>query len=102
MHSRALGGAIGVTAAAGLFLLTIVQLLADPTGLPIGLLSQFFYGYSLTWAGACIGAAWAGAVGFLCGWLLGLTHNLTINAWVCLVRMRAELSQRRNFIDHLR
>ena len=102
MHARALGGAIGVTAGAALFLLTAVQLLAPHARLPIGLLTQYFPGYALTWSGAVIGALWAGAVGFAGGWILGLTHNLTGYVWVAVARVRAELSQRRNFIDQVR
>ena len=49
-----------------------------------------------------VGAAWAAACGFAGGWLLGVTHNLTMAAWMFAVRMRTELSQQRNFIDHLR
>ena len=70
VHSRALGGAIGVTTAVGVFLLTILQVVAGPQGLQVGLLTHYFYGYDVTWAGAFIGAAWAAAVGFVAGWLL--------------------------------
>lgn len=102
VHARALGGAIGVTAAAGMFLLTAVDVLAGPVGLPLHLLSNYFYGYHVSWIGACVGAAWAGAAGFAGGWLLGVVHNGTVHAWLVSVRVRTDLSQRRNFIDHLR
>ena len=102
VHARALGGAMGVTAAAGMFLLTAVHVVAGPVGLPLYLLSNYFYGYDVSWLGACVGAVWAGAVGFAGGWLLGVVHNVTIHAWLVSVRVRTELSQRRNFIDHLR
>ncbi|MEQ1727831.1 MAG: hypothetical protein ABL982_05575, partial [Vicinamibacterales bacterium] len=63
---------------------------------------QYFYGYDVTWAGAVIGAAWTGAVGFFSGWLLGFTHNRVMATWLLLVRIKTELSQRRNLFDHLR
>lgn len=102
VHSRALGGAIGVTTAVGVFLLTILQVVASPRGLQVGLLTHYFYGYDVTWIGACVGAAWAAFVGFLAGWLLGFTHNRTMDVWMFIVRQRAELSQRRDYLDPIR
>jgi hypothetical protein len=55
----------------------------------------------VTWPGAFVGAAWAAVIGFACGWLLGFTHNRTIDGWLLLTRIRTDLSQRRNFVDHL-
>jgi hypothetical protein len=91
-----------VTAALALFLLTVFHVLTGAPGLPLGLLSQYFYGYGVSWPGALVGAAAHAACGFAGGWLLGVTHNLTKAAWMFAVRMRTELSQQRNFIDHLR
>lgn len=91
-----------MTAAAGMFLLTAVHVLAGPLGPPLYLLSNYFYGYDVSWAGAVVGALWAGVVGFVGGWLLGVTHNGIIHVWLLFVRARTDLSQRRNFIDHLR
>ncbi len=85
-----------------MFLLTVYHVLAEPAGLPIGLLGQYFYGYDVTWAGAVFGAAWAGGVGFFSGWLLGFTHNRVMLVWLLLVRIKTDLSQRRNLFDHLR
>ncbi len=102
VHARALGAAIGVTTGGGLGLLTVFHVVMGEAGLPIGLLGQYFYGYDITWFGALAGAAWGGAAGFVAGWLLGAVHNLTLDLWLLVVRQRTELSQRRNFLDHLR
>ena len=102
MHARALAGALGVTAALGLFLLTVFHVVTGAPGLPLYLLSQYFYGYAVTWPGAFVGAVWAALVGAAGGWLLGVTHNLTMAGWMAVVRMRTDLSQQRNVIDHLR
>lgn len=102
VHARALGIAIGVTTGCGLFILTVFHVIAGEEGLPIGLLSQYFYGYDITWSGAIAGAVWAGAAGYVGGWLLGAVHNLTLDLWLLAVRQKTELSQKRNFLDHLR
>ncbi|MGH9387563.1 MAG: hypothetical protein ACRD2N_25160, partial [Vicinamibacterales bacterium] len=48
-HKRALGVAVGLTAGMGIFLLTAVHVALGVDGLDIGLLSQYFYGYQVTW-----------------------------------------------------
>lgn len=102
VHSRALGGAVGITAAGALFLITVFHVVVRPNTFPIGLLGQYFYGYSETWTGAAVGAAWGLATGFAGGWLLGFMHNTTVDLWLVFVRARADLTQRRNILDELR
>jgi hypothetical protein len=102
VHARALGFAIGVTSGVSMFLLTAIHVVFRPDGLPLGLLRQYLYGYRVSWTGALVGAAWATAIGGGAGWLLGATHNVTVTTWLLLVRSRAELSLKRNVVDHLR
>ena len=102
IHKVALGIAIGVPAAGATLLLTLFHVVFQPKALPLGLLSQFFYGYNETWGGAFIGAAWASGVGFAGGWLVGFVHNLNLDLWLMLVHARADLSQKRNALDHIR
>lgn len=102
LHKRAFGMAVGLAAALMTVLLTAVPLLRG-TGDPInlGLLAQYFRGYTVSWTGALIGAAWAGFVGFVMGWFLAFCRNALLAFRVLLLRARAEYGQTRDFMDHI-
>ena len=100
-HKRALGVAVGLTAGVGVLVVTAFHVVVQPDGLPLHLLGQYFYGYTVTWRGALIGLAWGFGVGFIAGWLLGFVHNFTVGIWLLVVRARRDLSQTRNFLDHI-
>src|SRR5262245_38231894 len=69
VDKRALGIAVGIVVGLGIFGLTIVHRVLRPaSGLPLGLLSQYFLGYNVTWAGAVVGFFWGFFTGFVCGW----------------------------------
>ena len=102
LHKRAFGMATGLAAALLTFLATIIYLARDPRpGFDLGLLAQYFAGYSVSVMGAVIGAAWAGFAGFVLGWFLAFTRNLGLALLLLIVRSRAELSQTRGFLDHI-
>jgi hypothetical protein len=102
LHKRAFGMATGTVAAVVVFLATAIYIMrGSPPEIRLALLSQYFAGYSATWLGAFIGAAWAGFVGFVMGWFLAFTRNLLLTVKLFVVRTRAELSQTRDFLDHI-
>jgi hypothetical protein len=102
LHKRAFGIATGTAAALVVFLATAIYIVRDPhPELDLGLLSQFFSGYSVSWRGAFIGAAWAGFTGFVMGWFVAFCRNLLLAVIVVVVRTRAELSQTSDFLDHI-
>lgn len=102
LHKRAFGTAIGIAAAVVIFLLTAVEILREPQpALDLGLLAQYFAGYSVSWAGAFIGAAWAAFTGYVMGWFLAFLRNLLLAVMLVVVRTRAELSETRDFLDHI-
>jgi hypothetical protein len=102
LHKRAFGMATGLVAAIGVFLATAIYLLRNPEpGFDLGLLAQYFAGYSVSWRGAFIGAAWAGFSGFVLGWFLAFSRNLLVGVTLFLVRRRAEWDQTKDFLDHL-
>ena len=102
LHKLAFGVATGVTAAIVVFLATAVYLLRNPQpGFQLGLLDQYFAGYSVSWPGAFVGAAWAGFSGLVLGWFLAFSRNLLLAILLFVVRRRAELTQARDFLDHL-
>jgi hypothetical protein len=101
-HKRAMGLAVGITAALCCFALTAVPLVRGrPEGLELELLSQYFSGYSVSWRGALIGAAWAGFAGFVMGWFFAFLRNVLLGFRLVVLKARAELAQTRDFLDHI-
>jgi hypothetical protein len=102
MHKRAMGLAVGLTGAALVALLTAFHVVVRPTNaLSIELLSQYFYGYDVSWRGALAGAWWAFVAGFVGGWFAAFLRNLFIGLWLMIVRVRANLRETRDFLDHI-
>jgi len=69
INSQAWGWALGVLAALGMFLATNILVLkgGDNVGQHLGLMSQYFPGYDVTFIGSFIG----GLYGFVAGYVLG-------------------------------
>ena len=102
VHKLAFGMATGLVAAIGVFLATAIYLNRDPEpGFYLGLLAQYFAGYSVSWQGAFIGAAWAGFSGFVLGWFLAFSRNLLLGVMLFAIRRRAEWDQTKDLLDHL-
>jgi hypothetical protein len=102
LHKRALGTAVGVTAGLAVFLVTAFHVIVRPVdGPPLWLLDQYFYGYSVTWAGAFVGLWWAFVAGFAAGWFFAFVRNLALAIWIFVIRTKASLAQTRDFLDHI-
>jgi hypothetical protein len=52
-------------------------------------------------AGAFVGLGWGFATGFVAGWFFAFCRNLIVAASVFLIRAKAELSETRDFLDHI-
>ena len=102
MHKAAFGMAIGIVGALVMAMLTLVAIVSERAGrFPLHYLSQYFYGYDVTWTGVVVGAGWAMFVGFVAGWFFAFCRNLVLATNVFLIRTRAELAQTRDFLDHI-
>jgi hypothetical protein len=101
LHKRALGVAFAVVGALVVFVVTAVYLIRRPEGIDLTLLSNYFAGYTVSWAGAFIGAAWAAFAGYVAGWFLAFTRNFALAVTLLIVRSRAEMAQTRDFLDHI-
>jgi hypothetical protein len=102
LHKSAFGVAIGFVAALLVFLVTVATLLKpDAHRLPLELLGVYFRGYSVSWTGALIGAGWAGMAGFVFGWFVAFCRNLVLAISLFVIRTRAQLSETRDFLDHI-
>lgn len=102
LHKRALGVGVGAAAALVVFAMTVVHLALGPgEEPPVRLLGAYFHGYSVSVAGAFIGAGWAMLMGFAIGWFAAFSRNLLIATLIFAVRTRAQLLQFRDFLDHV-
>ncbi len=102
IDKRAFGVAIGVVAALAIGGITALQLLISPRrGMDIALFSQYFPGYAVSWPGVLAGTAWGFAVGFCAGWFTAFVRNLVLALSLFTIRSKAELSDSRDFLDHI-
>ena len=85
LSSNVFGLTLGILFAAGIFLATnILVLKGGPhVGAHLQLLNQFFPGYSVTFGGSFLGAAYGFVVGYISGWVIAAVYN-----WVVFLRHR--------------
>jgi hypothetical protein len=102
VHKRAFGAAVGAATGLLVFGVTAVYLLrGGHASLNLGLLAEYFYGYTVSWPGAFVGLAWGFAVGFVAGWFVAFCRNLAIVTSIWVLRTKSELAQTRDFLDHI-
>ena len=67
----------GLICGLGLFLMTVWLILkgGPVVGPHLGLLGNFFPGYSVTWRGSIAGLFWGTLAGALIGWVIGKVYN---------------------------
>ena len=100
VHKLALGVAVGMVCALLVAAVTALQIVAAPPNAPeLSLLAQYFYGYTVSWPGAGVGAFWGFVTGFVAGWFVAFVRNFVLALWVIAVRANAELSN--SFLDHI-
>lgn len=102
LHKAAFGTATGVAGALLLAALTIVKLLSPRArDFPLGLISEYFAGFSVSWGGVLVGAVWGFTVAFVAGWFIAFCRNLALAIVAFSYRTRAEMTQTREFLDHI-
>lgn len=76
-NARVLGTMLGVLAALGLTIGTLVLLVrgGESPGTMLSLLRHFFPGYGISVVGALIGGLWAGAVGYATGFVIARAYG---------------------------
>lgn len=80
LNGHILGFIFGVIGALAIFVATnwLVLKGGEVVGPHLELLNQFFIGYSVTFTGSLIGAAYAFVVGYLSGLFIGWVYNIVI------------------------
>jgi hypothetical protein len=100
LDAIALGASCGVVCGLGVFAATAILLIkgGEQIGPNLGLLSQYFIGYSVSWTGSIIGAVYGFVTGFITGWTIAFVRNVSIATYMHAVRLRAHLSAN-HFLD---
>jgi len=77
IHAAVLALVFGLIGGSGLFLMTVWLILkgGSTVGPHLGLLGNFFPGYSVTWVGSIFGFFWGALSGALIGWAIGKVYN---------------------------
>jgi protoporphyrinogen oxidase len=103
LDKAALAGAVGVTCGAVLFLVTLVAILqADPFLTEnLGLISEFFAGYTVTPGGAFLGLIHGLIWGGVLGWLFAYLHNLAIGLYSRFVLRQVFRDTMRDLLDYI-
>lgn len=102
LHKLAFGVATGVAGAILMTSLTLAGMfLPSAREFPLELLGQYFPGYTVSWSGVFIGAAWGFVVSFVGGWFAAFCRNLALAISAFMIRTRAELDSTRDFLDHI-
>jgi hypothetical protein len=96
-----MGIAWGTVGGGLLALASLVLVLQGKDILSLGLLGQFFPGYSVSWRGVFIGLLWGFGTGFALGYGFALVRNAAVWLWLTVIRSRAEMDQYSDFLDHL-
>ncbi|HEY7565949.1 MAG TPA: hypothetical protein VH762_00140 [Gemmatimonadaceae bacterium] len=102
LNKRAFGTALGSAGAVLMVLVTVAVLVTDRAQeFPLGLLGQYLYGYTVSWPGILVGAGWGFVVAFVAGWFFAFCRNAALAITAFAIRTRAELTQTRDFLDHI-
>lgn len=102
LHKLAFGAAVGTVGALLMVGLTAAVLLTKrAAGFPLDLMGQYFTGYHVSPLGVLVGAGWGAFTGFVIGWFVAFCRNLVLAVAAFVIRARAELSQTRDFLDHI-
>lgn len=80
LNGHILGFVMGVIAALAVFVATnwLVLKGGEVVGPHLGLLDQFFIGYSVTFVGSLVGAAYSFVIGYLAGLMIGWIYNSVV------------------------
>jgi protoporphyrinogen oxidase len=89
----ALGVSVGALGGFGLFLATLSLVLAGGpvVGPTLGLLSQYFPGYTVTGLGSIVGLFYGFVSGFIGGWLFAALRNMVMFVYLVAVYRRWQL-----------
>ncbi|HKC09107.1 MAG TPA: NAD(P)/FAD-dependent oxidoreductase [Methylomirabilota bacterium] len=97
----ALAGATGAAGGLLLFLATMLLVLkgGPVVGPTLGLLGQYFPGYTVTLSGGVLGLLYGFVAGGVLGWTFALLRNTVLLLYIAIVRRRVERDLLRRFLE---
>jgi hypothetical protein len=97
----ALGISFGSTLGLFIFVATLFLLFkgGSPLGPNLGLLTQYFIGYSVSWEGSFIGLGYGFLSGFILGWSIALLRNVLVSSYLHNVKLKTHLRTLQDFLD---
>ena len=103
LDKTAMGIAVGALCGLVIFLATIFLVLkgGDVIGPNLGLLGQFFIGYSVTAEGSVVGLLYGFACGFILGWSMAFLRNSLIAIYLYTIKLKAGLSSINDYMDNM-
>ncbi len=103
MDKSALGIALGTVSGLLFFVATLWLVIkgGEVVGPNLQLLSQYFFGYTVSVKGAFIAFFYGFLWGFLFGWFFAYLRNLLVALHLFRVRKKAERLSLRDFVDHI-
>ncbi len=101
IDSLALGAALGIVFALGIFLVTNLLIIkgGEKIGPNLALLGQFFPGYNVTFGGSLIGLLYGFVSGFAVGWLIAVIRNIVIKIYLQIINVRQKMAAVNDFLD---
>ena len=98
----AMGLSVGMASGALLFLATLALVLkgGPMVGPTLGLLGQYFPGYTVTGPGSVLGLLYGFVSGFVVGWAFAFLRNATVFLYMAVVHRRAELQALRRLLEY--
>ena len=98
----AMGLSVGMASGALLFLATLALVLkgGPMVGPTLGLLGQYFPGYTVTGPGSVLGLLYGFVSGFVVGWAFAFVRNATVFLYMAVVHRRAELQALRRLLEY--
>jgi hypothetical protein len=101
LDRTALGLAVGSLCGLLVFLATIILVLkgGEVVGPNLALLGQFFFGYTVTIAGAFVGLVYGFVFGFVVGWLIAVLRNALVSGYLITLKTSANLTSSLDSID---
>lgn len=103
LDRRAFGLSLGTVTGLLLFIVTLALVLkgGDVVGPNLGLLREFFPGYTVSSVGALLGLMYGFVAGFLIGWSIALLRNMTVFVTVAFLHRGAEMTALRKVLEFI-
>ncbi|MCP3951852.1 MAG: NAD(P)/FAD-dependent oxidoreductase [Desulfobacterales bacterium] len=103
MDKGAFGAAVGTVTGLAICLATLWLVVKGgvEVGPKMGLLAQYFWGYTVTFNGAAVGLLYGFIAGFITGWLFAFLRNVLLMLYLFRIRKTAEVNSVKDLLDRM-